>query len=123
MAEHYYSAKQTSRFELKKISVVLMGKKFEFFVSPGVFSKDKIDNGTYILIENAEVKEGSKLLDLGCGYGPVGIVFAKVKKCDVVCNIRCRAFENFYLTNLIYTTLDVRINMRKRIFLFCKQNK
>ena len=84
MAEHYYSAKQTSRFELKKISAVLMGKKFEFFVSSGVFSKDKIDNGTYILIENAEVKEGSKLLDLGCGYGPVGIVFAKAKKCYVV---------------------------------------
>ena len=82
--EHYYTKEQTSKFELKKISAVLLGRNFEFFVSPGVFSKDKIDNGTYILIENAEVNEGCKLLDLGCGYGAVGIVFAKAKKCDVV---------------------------------------
>jgi len=84
MAEHYYSAKQTSRFDVRKISAVLKGEKFEFYTSPGVFSKDKIDNGTYILIENAEVREKSKLLDLGCGYGAVGIVFAKIKKCGVV---------------------------------------
>src|SRR3989338_9301206 len=82
--EHYYTKEQTSKFELKKISAVLLGRNFEFFVSPGVFSKDKIDNGTYILIENAEVNEGCKLLDLGCGYGAVGIVFAKTKKCSVV---------------------------------------
>ena len=84
MTEHYYSAKQTSKFETKKIKAVLLGKNFEFFVSPGVFSRHKIDDGTYILIQNAEVKENSKLLDLGCGYGVVGIAFAKAKKCDVV---------------------------------------
>ena len=84
MTEHYYSAKQTSKFETKKIKAVLLGKNFEFFVSPGVFSRHKIDDGTYILIQNAEVKDGSKLLDLGCGYGVVGIAFAKAKKCDVV---------------------------------------
>ncbi|MEM4336791.1 MAG: methyltransferase [Candidatus Woesearchaeota archaeon] len=82
--QHYYSSKQNSIFKLKKISAFLLGSKFEFFTAPGVFSKNKIDNGTYILIENAQVKEKSKLLDLGCGYGAVGIVFAKVKKCDVV---------------------------------------
>jgi 16S rRNA (guanine1207-N2)-methyltransferase len=84
MAEHYYSAKQTSKFDIKTIKAVLLGKNFEFFVAPGVFSRHKIDDGSYILIENAEVKESCKLLDLGCGYGAVGIAFAKAKKCDVV---------------------------------------
>ncbi|MBW3022477.1 methyltransferase [Candidatus Woesearchaeota archaeon] len=83
-AEHYFSAKQTSKLNMGKISAVLRGKKFEFYTGSGVFSKTKVDDGTYLLIREADIKSGSKILDLGCGYGPVGIVFAKLKKCDVV---------------------------------------
>ncbi|HDQ60104.1 MAG TPA: class I SAM-dependent methyltransferase [Candidatus Woesearchaeota archaeon] len=74
---HYYSKKQESLLELKKITVVLRGKTLEFYTGSGVFSKKKIDDGSYILIQNAIIKKGWSALDLGCGYGPVGIAIAK----------------------------------------------
>lgn len=42
----------------------------------GVFARGKLDRGTRLLIEAVDVPEGSAVLDLGCGYGPIGIVAA-----------------------------------------------
>lgn len=42
----------------------------------GVFSKGKLDRGTRLLVEAMDVPEGSLVLDLGCGYGPIGIAAA-----------------------------------------------
>ncbi len=81
---HYYSAKQESPLRLKMISSVLRGKEIEFYTGSGVFSKDKIDDGSYVLIENAIIKKNWKILDLGCGYGAVGISIAKSENADVV---------------------------------------
>jgi len=81
---HYYSKKQESPLNLKKISAVLRGKKLEFYTGSGVFSKDKIDDGSYILIQNAIIRKGWKVLDFGCGYGPVGIAIAKSENADVL---------------------------------------
>ncbi len=75
---HYYSEKQTSPLRLCKIKSALMEKVFEFYSGSGVFSKKKVDNGTRVLVENCIVKDGWKVLDLGCGYGVVGIVIAKM---------------------------------------------
>lgn len=81
---HYFSKKQESDLNIKQIYPVLRGKRFEFFVGSGVFSKDKIDDGSYILIENVVIKKNWKVLDLGCGYGPVGIAIAKSEGVDVI---------------------------------------
>ena len=43
-----------------------------------VFSPDKIDKGTLAMLSAADFKPGDKLLDLGCGYGVVGIYAAKI---------------------------------------------
>ena len=75
---HYYSEKQTSPLRLKKIKAVLRERLFEFYSGSGVFSKKKVDNGTKVLVENCSVKDGWNILDLGCGYGVVGIVIAKI---------------------------------------------
>jgi len=75
---HYYSEKQTSPLRLEKIKAVLRKKLFEFYSGSGVFSKKKVDNGTKVLVENCSVKDGWNILDLGCGYGVVGIVIAKI---------------------------------------------
>jgi 16S rRNA (guanine1207-N2)-methyltransferase len=45
---------------------------------PGVFSDDAIDPGTELLIDAMRVSPTAKVLDLGCGYGPIGIVAAKL---------------------------------------------
>ena len=81
---HYYSKKQESPLNLKTISAVLRGKRMEFYTGSGVFSRDKIDDGSYILIENVIIRKGWKVLDLGCGYGAVGISIAKSENADVV---------------------------------------
>lgn len=73
---HYFSEKQTSPLQLQKLTATLRGKTFSFFTGSGVFSKNAIDEGTKLLIEHARLKPNSHALDLGCGYGPVGIVLA-----------------------------------------------
>jgi len=74
---HYYSEKQASPMHTSKIKVLLRGISFEFYTAPGVFSKKKIDNGTELLIEHAIIEDGWNVLDIGCGYGPIGIAVAK----------------------------------------------
>lgn len=59
---------------------------FDFETALDLFSPKKIDEGTKFLLENCEHPKQSKLvLDLGCGYGTLGIVFAKLNpKAQVV---------------------------------------
>ena len=76
MAEHYFTQKQHSKFIISKISAHLRNHNFEFLTASGVFSKKRIDPGTNLLINKSLIKPG-KILDLGCGYGPVGIAIAK----------------------------------------------
>jgi len=72
--EHYYTRKPTSKLIVKKVNLVLKnGRLYRFETPSGVFSFGKIDKASRVLIENAVV-EGKKLLDLGCGYGVIGIV-------------------------------------------------
>ena len=75
--QHYYSEKQTSPLRLKKIKAILRGISFEFYTASGIFSPKKIDRGTKILIERLIMEKDWKVLDFGCGYGPVGITTAK----------------------------------------------
>ena len=52
------------------------GRKFLFKSKAGVFSKEKVDQGSRLLIEKMEIQPDDFILDLGCGYGPIGIVAA-----------------------------------------------
>lgn len=76
--EHYYSAKQKSKLEIKKIRQRINNFDFEFRSSSGVFSKDEVDNGTLILAESMIIGKNSKVLDIGCGIGVLGIAAAKL---------------------------------------------
>lgn len=72
--EHYFTSEPTSQHEEKEISADFFGKTFFFYTDAGVFSKDRIDRGTDLLINSMEIKPGDRVLDMGCGYGPIGIV-------------------------------------------------
>ncbi len=55
----------------------LLGNNLVFHSTWGLFSPKAIDEGTQLLIDRIEISAGSTTLDLGCGYGPLGIAIAK----------------------------------------------
>ncbi|HIQ23930.1 MAG TPA: class I SAM-dependent methyltransferase, partial [Pyrodictium delaneyi] len=71
------------------------GVTVEFYVSSDVFSPNKVDTGTRLLIEHARVPEQGTVLDLGCGYGAIGITLAKAypKLRVVMVDVNPRAVE------------------------------
>ncbi len=76
MSTHYFrEPKRPVRKFL--ISDFIRGVSVEFMVAEGLFSYRRVDPGTKLLIESAVVREGDVVLDLGCGYGAIGITIAK----------------------------------------------
>jgi 16S rRNA (guanine1207-N2)-methyltransferase len=75
--QHYFSEFPDAEFKLHTIPVSLRKHLYIFRTITGVFSFKKLDLGTKILIENMVFPiNRKKILDLGCGYGPIGIVIA-----------------------------------------------
>jgi 16S rRNA (guanine1207-N2)-methyltransferase len=75
-AEHYYAAAPKSEAHPGIIQTHLRGRSFKFLTAASVFSKKRIDLGTRLLIETMHLPETGSTLDVGCGYGPVGIAAA-----------------------------------------------
>ncbi|MEM3703603.1 MAG: methyltransferase [Candidatus Bathyarchaeia archaeon] len=73
---HYFVSQPKSRQKFGVISTYLRGKPFKFITASGVFSKKRIDLGTRLLIESMVLPEKGLVLDVGCGYGAVGIAAA-----------------------------------------------
>lgn len=76
MGEHYYSQKPTVDHDEKLIEETFFGRKYTFKTDAGVFSKNRVDFGSTLLINTFTHKESAKVLDLGCGYGPIGTIIA-----------------------------------------------
>lgn len=76
--EHYYSERPSSLPKLGLIRCRLRGIDLEFLTASGVFSYKSIDKGTRLLVESMILPESGRLLDLGCGYGVIGIVAARL---------------------------------------------
>jgi len=75
--EHYYTVEPTSKLKVKVTKLVLRnGHEYLFKTPSGVYSYGRIDKATKILLDHMVV-HGESLLDLGCGYGVIGIVAKK----------------------------------------------
>lgn len=57
-------------------SIPLSNHTFHIHSLPGVFSFDHLDEGTRMLLNVTHVPPGAKVLDVGCGYGIIGLVAA-----------------------------------------------
>ncbi|MCI7677436.1 MAG: class I SAM-dependent methyltransferase [Streptococcus orisratti] len=79
MAKMYYAENPDSAHDIHELKVTLLGDKFSFLTDSGVFSKKMIDFGSQLLLNNLHFSEGDTLLDVGCGYGPLGLALAKVQ--------------------------------------------
>jgi 16S rRNA (guanine1207-N2)-methyltransferase len=77
MTEHYYAEQPQSEAKFGLIRTQLRGKPFEFVTASSVFSTKRVDLGTRVLIEAMQLPEEGCVLDIGCGYGAIGIAAAK----------------------------------------------
>jgi 16S rRNA (guanine1207-N2)-methyltransferase len=76
--EHYYSRTQKVESDPKFWDYTLRNSRFRFKTDNGVFSKREVDFGSRLLIEAFEMPEvAGAILDVGCGYGPIGLSIAK----------------------------------------------
>ena len=65
-------------------SAVLKSKQFHFETTAGLFSKNKVDEGSRLLINSMEIAPEDNVLDLGCGYGPIGLTAATLASKGIV---------------------------------------
>ena len=86
--EHYYTNNPTSESNEHEISYEINNKKLRFMVDNGVFSKAHIDIATdFMLMTILDGNIYGDVLDVGCGYGVIGIVLSKFF------NINCKMLD------------------------------
>ncbi len=80
--DHYFTNNEYLKSEVRRIDYIYKDYSFSFLSDLGVFSKNKIDYGSKLLVETylKYNKESKRILDVGCGYGFIGIVLSKVTK-------------------------------------------
>lgn len=78
ITSHYYSENPNVKRLSKEIIVNIKDITLKFITDNGIFSKKGLDFGTRTLLENINVEKiKGQVLDLGCGYGPIGIYISK----------------------------------------------
>ena len=73
----YYAENPDAAHDIHELRVDLLGEKMTFLTDAGVFSKKMVDFGSQLLLKCLEVNQGETVLDVGCGYGPLGLSLAK----------------------------------------------
>ena len=95
MGEHYYTKQPTCREEIEEIKVNIFGNEITLKTGSGVFSIGRLDKGTQVLLNLCQINKNDRVLDLGAGYGIVGIAIAKAfpKSCVVLTDVNQRAIK------------------------------
>ena len=80
MGEHYFAQRPKAMRRPEQIRFEVRGHAFTFRTDAGVFSRGEIDRGTELLLAALEIGPCELILDLGCGYGAIGIVAARLSE-------------------------------------------
>lgn len=108
---HYYTDNSDLVSNRKQFDYYFGNEKFVFTTDNGVFSKGNVDYGSYLLIKNTyNRKLGKSLLDLGCGYGPIGIIIKRFNN-DIktyMVDVNSRAIELANL-NCLNNKTDINV--------------
>ena len=80
MGEHYFAPRPKAMRRPEQIRFEVRGHAFTFRTDAGVFSRGEIDRGTELLLAALEIGPCELILDLGCGYGVIGIVAARLSE-------------------------------------------
>jgi 16S rRNA G1207 methylase RsmC len=74
--EHYFSADPSVPFARTAVRAEIWGHELELVSGSGVFAHGRLDIGTSVLFRETEPPAGGRILDLGCGYGAIGLACA-----------------------------------------------
>ncbi len=75
--DQYFAERPRARSAPRSLRFLYRGELLTFKVDAGVFAAHGLDPGTALLIENLALGRSDRVLDLGCGWGPVGAAAAK----------------------------------------------
>lgn len=107
---HYFVNDNNLVSDIKPFNINVNGNSFTFNTDNGVFSKGELDYGTSLLIRNVlNLDISGDILDLGCGYGPIGIIISKLTNSNVyMSDVNKRAL---HLTKMNAKKNNVTVNI------------
>jgi 16S rRNA (guanine1207-N2)-methyltransferase len=76
MDEHYFSADPSVAFKRQPVVADVWGRRLTLTSGSGVFAQGRLDVGTAVLFRETEPPRARRYLDLGCGYGVIGLALA-----------------------------------------------
>ena len=77
MTSHYFDADPAGPERRQAITATVWGQELTLLTAGGVFAGDGLDRGTAVLLRESPPPVGSpRVLDLGCGYGPIAMAVA-----------------------------------------------
>jgi 16S rRNA (guanine1207-N2)-methyltransferase len=75
--DHYFSSKPSSELRPREIEVTLAGRTLSLATAAGVFSPQRLDQGTRVLLDSMPTPPSDgTFLDVGCGWGPIALTLA-----------------------------------------------
>lgn len=122
MSDHYFTAAPASPAERREITVALAGRSLRLESAPGVFSADRLDPGTAVLLEHAGAPPAEGLfVDVGCGWGALTLALALhspaarvvgVEKNRRALELTRRNAERLGLANVVVATPEEAADLR-----------
>src|SRR5262245_9063340 len=85
--DHYFSADPSVPFTREGVVATVWGRTLELTSGSGVFARGRLDIGTAVLFREVEPPHAGRILDLGCGYGVIGLAVAVSSPASVVTGV------------------------------------
>lgn len=76
MSQHYFSPDPAGELVREELTCRLWGREVRLTSGSGVYSRGRLDRGTSVLLRSVDPPEAGEVLDLGCGYGVIGLGIA-----------------------------------------------
>lgn len=94
MAKMYFAENPDAEHDIHELNVQLLGQNMTFLTDAGVFSKKMIDYGSQALLKCLDFHKQESVLDVGCGYGTLGLTLVKAKEVEAtLVDINQRALD------------------------------
>jgi 16S rRNA (guanine1207-N2)-methyltransferase len=78
--QHYFSEQPAGQSKITEVSFDLEGQTFSLKAASGTFSSTRLDSGTRVLLsESKYFPRAGKVLDIGCGWGPISLAIARLR--------------------------------------------